>query len=362
MIEDCIIIGGGVAGLSVANQLADAELSPLIIEASKFPAHRVCGEFLSHECLPILQQWDIPILNQIDVCRFFSGNTKVEFNLETANLARQSGSCSRYILDSMLLERAKKKGARALTETTVVSMNLPENSSGNYELVLSNGQTIYARHLMIGTGRIPRMPGVKQDVNLKYMGFKAHFEGVSTGKGVEIHAFDGGYLGISNVDANTTNVACIVNKNCLKEMQQPERFMQKLQEDKSLPFFNERMVNARIIFPNWLIGQIPEFGIRKNPSWERVFWIGDAAGSIPPICGDGLAIAITSGCMAADYYLNSNAGEFKKAWMKRYRQRFFIAKLLHKMMIHPKMSRIALTVGNSVPGLPNLLWKLTREE
>ncbi len=46
MIEDCVIVGGGVAGLSAANRLADAGLSPLIVEASKYPAHRICGEFL----------------------------------------------------------------------------------------------------------------------------------------------------------------------------------------------------------------------------------------------------------------------------------------------------------------------------
>ena len=99
MIEDCVIVGGGVAGLSAANQLADAGLSPLIIEANAFPAHRVCGEFLSHECLPILQQWNIPVSNRINGSRLFSGTKKVEFQFPYP-----SGSCSRTILDWLLLD------------------------------------------------------------------------------------------------------------------------------------------------------------------------------------------------------------------------------------------------------------------
>ncbi len=65
MVEDCVIIGGGVAGLCAANYLTDAGLRPLIIESGNFPSHRICGEFLSHESLPILQNWQIPITNNI---------------------------------------------------------------------------------------------------------------------------------------------------------------------------------------------------------------------------------------------------------------------------------------------------------
>jgi flavin-dependent dehydrogenase len=350
MIEDCVIVGGGVAGLSAANTLADRGLSPLIIESGKFPAHRICGEFISHECLPILQRWDIPVSQAITGCRFYSGQNKVELEFPYP-----SGSCSRYLLDSSLLERAKQKGARALTETSVLSLNI---QSENYELVLSNGQMIKARHLMIGTGRIPKMPGMQEVKELKYFGFKSHFKGIHSNQDVEIHNFKGGYLGISNVDSETTNIACIVHKNLVEN---PALFMEKLIQDESLPFFKERMLNAEMLFPNWLTGQVPEFGIRDNPSWDRVFWIGDAAGSIPPVSGNGLAIAITSGHMAANFYLDSNAAEFKKAWLARYKKRFFIAKCLHRLMIHPQISPIAIKLGSKLPWLPHYIWKLTRE-
>ena len=123
-----------------------------------------------------------------------------------------------------------------------------------------------------------------------------------------------------------------------------------------------RLLKSRKIFPQWLTGRIPEFGIRKNPEWDRVFWIGDAAGSIPPVSGDGLAIAVTSGCMAAEYLMNRDAHAFRKAWLKRYKSRFFWAQQLHRIIMTPWAINLAAPVCQTFPSLPLLSWKLTREQ
>lgn len=351
MIEDCVIIGGGVAGLSAANRLADAGKNPLIIEACQYPSHKVCGEFLSHECLPILDQWGIPISTRILSSRFFSGEKKISFKLPIA-----AGSCSRYAFDQMLLDRAKKNGARALTETAVVALDIPSHPSEYYKLTLADGQIITARSMMVGTGKISAL-FVKEKVSkIKYWGLKSHFEGIEMDDAVEMHRIPGGYLGISKIDAHTTNIACLLKKELFPKI-----------EDKGFAFLSsdaylkQRLSEARMSLPKWLVGQLPEFGIHRNPSLEKVFWIGDAAGSIPPVSGEGLAIAVTSGYMAADYYLNSNAGQFKVDWLKRYRKRFFIAQKMHKIALSPTLSRFAIATCNTFPFLPKLLWKQTRE-
>lgn len=343
MIEECVIIGGGVAGLSAANRLADAGISPLIIEAGNYPSNKICGEFFSHECLSQLHDWEIPITGKISMSRFICGNKKMEFTLPIP-----AGSCSRYTFDGMLLERAIKKGARAFTETAVKSF---ENRSGIYEIHLSNGEMISARQLMIGTGRIPQLN--QKAPEMRYVGFKAHFENIDIHDCVEMQLFPGGYLGISNVDAKINNVACLAKK---EYVQQPEEFIQALLQKIN------RFSKARMVFPKWLTGQLPEFGIRKNQDLPNVFWIGDAAGSIPPVCGDGLAIAITSGCMAADYFLSEGAIAFHKAWLKRYRRRFFMAKWIHRVMITPGINKIAVETCHAFPTMPVFFWKQTREK
>lgn len=335
MIEECVIVGGGVAGLSAANQLVDKGLKPLIIDAGTYPSHRICGEYFSHECLPILHRWGIALSGQIREVSFIVGPHAIHFALPI-----YAGSASRYEFDIQLLERAKKRGAKVLTETTAQILDRSEN----YTLKLSSGETIQARHLIIGAGK---MHTLDQTPAPTYYGFKAHFGGIDIENRLEMHCFDGGYFGMSTIDSETTNVACIALKSAAQGP--PEQFMQ-------------RFPKARMLYPKWLMAQVPEFGIRKTPNWERVFWIGDAAGSIPPMSGEGLAIAVTSGCMAADYLLNSNAEAFKKDWLKRYKSRFFWAKQMHRLMLTRWTANMACAACKLIPQLPLYLWKLTREK
>lgn len=341
MMEDCVIIGGGIAALSAANQLADAGLKPLLIEANSYPAHRICGEFISPECHPTLNNWNIALSSSMTNCRFIQGSDQMEFTLP-----KPAKSCSRYHFDTQLLERAKSKGAQILTNTKMISLQ----KTSDYELTLSNGQTIKARHLMIGTGKLPNM---STQMPLKYIGMKAHFTGIDLQNTLEMHLFPGGYLGISPIDHETTNIACLLRLDRFPQFN-PEIFI------KSLPSLNKKLSQAKMLFPKWLVGQVPEFGIRKNPHWDKAFWIGDAAGSIPPISGEGLALAVFSGCMAADYLLKSDSTQFQQDWLAQVKKRFIYAKLLHKTMLNPFTSKIAIKIGNLFPSTPQYFWGATR--
>jgi flavin-dependent dehydrogenase len=49
VIEPVVIVGGGIAGAVAAATLARAGERPLVLERSRGPHHKVCGEFLSWE-------------------------------------------------------------------------------------------------------------------------------------------------------------------------------------------------------------------------------------------------------------------------------------------------------------------------
>ena len=49
---DIIIAGGGPAGASAAIHLATRGARVLLAEQKKFPREKLCGEFISPECLP----------------------------------------------------------------------------------------------------------------------------------------------------------------------------------------------------------------------------------------------------------------------------------------------------------------------
>src|SRR5690554_2895004 len=61
---DCAIIGGGVAGLSLAILLAQSNKKVILFEKENFPFHKVCGEYISNESIPFLQSLGLNLRNQ----------------------------------------------------------------------------------------------------------------------------------------------------------------------------------------------------------------------------------------------------------------------------------------------------------
>ena len=51
-----VIIGGGLAGLAAALDLAGRGHQVVVIERKQYPFHKVCGEYVSREVLPYLRR------------------------------------------------------------------------------------------------------------------------------------------------------------------------------------------------------------------------------------------------------------------------------------------------------------------
>src|SRR5690242_4492931 len=58
---DVAIIGGGLAGLSLAIQLARKHFTVVLFERERYPFHKVCGEYISMESWCFLQHLGVPL-------------------------------------------------------------------------------------------------------------------------------------------------------------------------------------------------------------------------------------------------------------------------------------------------------------
>ena len=56
---DIAIIGGGLAGLTLSIQCANAGYNTILFEKETYPFHKVCGEYISNESLPFLEKIEI---------------------------------------------------------------------------------------------------------------------------------------------------------------------------------------------------------------------------------------------------------------------------------------------------------------
>ena len=120
---DVAIAGAGPAGSSAAIQLALAGARVLLIEEKKFPRPKLCGEFISPECLThfkrlgVMEQMSAAGGAAVSETVFYSrhGNS-VAVPSEWFMSGTQALGLSRSEMDHRLLQRAKHAGVLVLEE------------------------------------------------------------------------------------------------------------------------------------------------------------------------------------------------------------------------------------------------------
>lgn len=335
-MKNIVIVGGGIAGLSALNGLIDLGISATLIESGSYPSHKLCGEFLSPESIPLLTKWDVMPPTRIEKISIISDKDSFQFSLPLPACSE-----SRFEFDIKLVNRAIKKGARILMNAKVV--NIEKDN-----ILLDNGERLPYTDLIMSTGRL------FGTTSPMYYGFKGHFEGIDLQKELEMYPFKGGYGGISSIGKGQVNVACLIAKthNILND---PLKSLFLL-----APALKKRLEKGSLILTDWIIGQIPKFGIKNPPAWKNTYFIGDAAGTIPPATGLGLSLALNSGYMAAEFAKNGDYQGFKWNWTKRYAYVFKYGQALHYCFTHPTASRSILQLTKIFPQLPPKLFAWTR--
>src|SRR5260370_9625727 len=115
-----MVIGGGPAGSTAARLLAQAGWSVAVVEKTRFPRRKVCGEFISATSLPLVQDGGIggeffasagPEVGRVGLFARDGGLS--------SPMPRVDGSCwgwgralGRDRLDSLLLDAAVRAGAK----------------------------------------------------------------------------------------------------------------------------------------------------------------------------------------------------------------------------------------------------------
>lgn len=345
------VIGGGIAGLCAAIRLCELGQEPLLIEGGSYPTHKICGEFLSSECLKYLGDWSIhpvPISRAV----FKTSKSSLIFPLPSP-----SGGLSHIRLDPSLANYASSRGAKIITNTFVQSFTPKKHIKDVHLITLSNGEILESSNVIIATGRIPNY--LKNPPSMSYMGFKAHFAHLPIQEAtLAMFSLSGAYLGISPIENQQFNVACLVSLKKLRGMD-PHLFIKNLISQN--PYLCSVFSQGKNLFDQWMVGAIPDFGVKQTPDWLDTYFIGDAAMTIPPASGSGLSLAIMGGRLAAEYSARHQFQDFKKMWIRRCSSQIFWAKLLHKVMLNPSYSRSMIGLASYYPYIAKKIFEITRQ-
>jgi flavin-dependent dehydrogenase len=106
-IYDCAIIGGGLAGLCLAIQLASSNRRVVLFEKNSYPFHKVCGEYISLESWDFLTSLGLPLVDlNLPIIKNLGISAETGFMLNS-ELDLGGFGISRFTLDNMLFELAK---------------------------------------------------------------------------------------------------------------------------------------------------------------------------------------------------------------------------------------------------------------
>lgn len=350
-VIDYLILGGGIAGLSAAKRLLERGISPVIIEGGSYPSHKVCGEFISPSSLPLLHQWNISPV-PIKGVHLHGSQRDLFFRFP-----EPAGSLSHLTLDFNLAKQIESQGALLLTQTKVELLLPAKEGEEFHTLRLSSGKELKTKHLFIATGKIPHPSIPKKPV--AFIGFKTHFSELSLDSTLHMFSLPGAYLGLVPIEEGKANIACLATIKQVQSYPSPEKFMMHLIERQ--PILRDLLKSGTNLFETWMQAQIPAFGFRHCPSWPRTYWIGDAAMTVPPACGNGLSLAIASGYFSAEFAIKGDAQGFNSFWIKHCRSQLFFSKGLHGLFLNPVLGDFFLRLGQSFPFIPRQLFALTRD-
>src|SRR5947199_3211153 len=230
-IYDVVIAGGGPAGTSAAIHLAQRGARVLLAEQKKFPRAKLCGEFISPECIEHFERLGVASEMmkaggaELAETVFYTRSGKC-VSVPSAWFGRERArgalGLSRAEMDARLLSRARAVGVEVQEETQANGLLLERNCVRGLRLK-QNGQSFEAgAHVVIdATGRqgvlarkIEKSDAARHAVKKgsPLVAFKAHLENA---RGVsdhcEIYFYKRGYGGLSRVEGGLSNLCFIAS-------------------------------------------------------------------------------------------------------------------------------------------------------
>jgi len=356
--EKYLIIGGSIAGLSAAIRLAELGEKVVLLEAGKIPTNKVCGEFISPECHEILKRWSINIPISIPVMNLFCKKRKLEYKLPL-----EAKATRRVDLEQKLLDKAISMGVEVLQNNPVDDIVYSKNQDGCFTIKTLAGSKFYPKELIIAAGKLhsAKQNNLKnKNIKFQYVGFKFHIEYSWTKNYLDMYTFPSGYIGMVPVENNVVNIACLIKMEEFKKYKDISACVQSIIKSYKNTDLDKCLKGINLESTDCIEARIPKFGVRDIPKIDNVYYVGDAAASLYPATGDGLAMAITSGEMVGEYAKAKAYKEYQKDWRKIYLTRIKWGAWLHKILERQKLVTAGILASNYIKTIPDYFFYKTR--
>lgn len=328
-MNDLIVVGGGPAGLAAAIGAARIGMSVVVAEPRPYPIDKSCGEGLMPATVAGLQSLGVDDMEGYPFAgiRIVAGDASTEGNFKFGT----GLGVRRTELSNALRGRAESVGVRF--ERFRVS-----DLSQDAESVEAGG--LRARWLIAADGlhsRLRRIVGAPEKSGRRERwGVRAHFGLEPWTDRVEIYCADRGEAYVTPLADDLVGVALLT--------EEPGPFDELIRAHPELEGrLTNRVGSVRGAgpFPKWIDRKV----------YGRVLFVGDAAGFLDPLTGEGIQLGLRSACLAVNAIQTGRVGHYDRDWWRMSRPYWWITKSLVTLRRTRPLDRALVTVPNFVPGL-----------
>ncbi len=363
---DVLIAGAGPAGSGLAYHLASKGIKVIVAEAKKFPRDKVCGDGVSPIALAELHQMGITgtekfeKANEIQKVGLFIKDQKVFVDLaKPDHLPFHARIIPRLELDSWIYEAAKRAGADFQESTQVIGY---KTTSSAAIITLKNNKKSYqlkARVIVGADGSnstvARQMRGGKPPEEFQLLGLRAYYEGVNgPDDRVDIYFSEECFPGIFWLfpkGARGANIGIAMVSQTLPNKPSHVKDL-LLNHIKNNPDIARRIGKGK---PEGKIHGWPItfFNPDSSISAHRLMLVGEAAGLINPLSGDGIQYALLSArwaseslesCMQKDDFSRAALTSYSKKITDEVGYDFALSNLLVQLPRNKTLSRIWMTI------------------
>ncbi len=366
MATDVIVVGAGPAGSATALLLARRGYRVSIVDRARFPRPKPCGEYVNPDAAARLDALGVgPAIGA-------AGTT-----LSGVRIVGRDGCAvwapfpagrallvSRIHLDHTLVCAAARAGAQVIEEFRV------EGTTPGPEPAVAGrhrGRTIrMSARLVIGADGlrsvVARRAGPLEAAVDGHYTIGAHFEILEAPvPGLSLHLGHGWFAGAAVYGAGTGNIVAAVARSALRQARgNVEALFSNACEQ--LPVLRALVRRARRVTPFVSVG--PLGYTRRRAVDSGLLLVGDAAGTINPMTGEGIAMALRSAEMAAaaaDEVLRGGTASrqaldrYERARIDAFKERWTVSRALQWILRRPALASSLLARMAADPRLATVL-------
>ena len=297
--HDIIVIGAGPAGSTCAAFCAMSGKKVLLLEASRFPRDKVCGDCVNPTAWPVFEQLGVasqvrslPSTMPRKIRFSVVGAGQSEILLPLTNSAAPELVVRRRDLDALLAEHAIASGVIFQDGSPVTSLR---RVSDLWEITTSLGESHLAKLIVAADGRnsvTARHLGMHAPLRrTARIGLQTHIPHPEGYDGtLEMRIYKNGYGGLADLGHGIANLCLVANDGAMKDLRK--------EAEKHYPVASAAA--WRSITP---ISRATARSVAR----DGVFLCGDAARVVEPFTGEGISFALRSGTLLSGIL---NSGEF----------------------------------------------------